>query len=298
MDEHKDNPQQPNQPEQPAKQQLLGQEDWDTHNKKAERAAKAYQDFMSTDAAAAGAKNPKKSGGKGKRWLAVVGVVVLLAAAGGAVYAFVLKDKGGSKAQDTSQTDATTPTETASSLGSSNMEEYTATGLGLSFSYPDDWEVDDSDMAKLTVTSPKVKLQTAGGVETSGKVVLTIRAKGQPLPEFEKGDGLAVRASELLTYKKPSPTQRANTHLSFVAYAGNTNGLDGMYITGDYGYQKDQGVLQTEVAAIDPIISVTFFQCSDDACGTSTPLSISTASWDDMSFANPLRTMLQSITVQ
>jgi hypothetical protein len=270
---------------------LLKQQDWDRHNKKAERAARAYQDFMSTDTAAA--RQQKKSS---KRWLVVGLGILLLVMIGGAVFKFALNDKGSGN-NTTAQKD-TSKEQTQHPIASTETEDYTSAELGLAFKYPNDWKLDDKIPGKLTVTSPKVPLSGKDGTKTSGKIALTIRAKGQPLPEFEKGNATAVKQSELLKYKTPSPNQRANTYLTFVAHAPAASGLDALYITGDYGYQKGQAVPQVDIANVDPVINVAFSQCSDDSCSKVTPLSISESSWDAKTFSDPIKNMLQSITVQ
>jgi hypothetical protein len=270
---------------------LLKQQDWDRHNKKAEKAARAYQDFMATDTAAA--RPQKKSG---KRWLFAVLGILLLLVIGGVIFKFVLSDKeAGDK---TAVQKETTKEQTSSPIASTETEDFTSAELGLAFKYPNDWKLDDKTPGKLTVTSPKVSLSGKDGTKASGKITLTIRAKGQPLPEFEKGNATAVKQSELLKYKTPSPNQRANTYLTFVAHAPAVSGLDALYITGDYGYQKGQAVPQVDIANVDPVISVAFSQCSDDNCSKVTPLSISESSWDAKTFSDPIKNMLQSITVQ
>lgn len=284
MDEHKNDP---------SEQQLLKQQDWDTHNKKTEKAAQAYQDFM---ADGAGGKKSKKHG---KKWLTILLVLVVLVGAGAALYAFVLKGDDTNNEQSSSQTDKPKSTAASESIGSASTEELVAQELGLTLKYPENWQVDDGTTGKVTITSPKVTITAQNGTKTNGKITLTIRAKGQPLTEFEKGNATAVRQSELLKYTKPSPMQRANSYLTFVAYSPAVTGLSGMYITGDYGYQKDQAVPQVDIANIDPVIHVTFNQCNDTNCSVANmPISATSSVWDDKSFSAPIKNMLESITVQ
>src|SRR5690606_27237189 len=111
----------------------------------------------------------------------------------------------------------------------------------------------------------------------TGQVILTFREPGQPLSEFEAGNAQAVRDSERITYARPSPGQRGATYISFASYAGAavTTALDGIYITGDFGYQKLQAIPAIDVSKVNPIITVTFRQCDMDCQGTSTPVSVS-----------------------
>lgn len=270
---------------------LLKRQDWDTHNKKAEKAAQAYQDFMATDEVAT--KSKKSSGHK--RWLKIAGVVLLLAAIGLAVYWLVLRDTGEDKSAQNEATNQ--PAERESTLGSSKTEQYESSSFFLSFKYPDTWDTSETDEA-IVATSPVVSLNTASGASVRGKVLMTIRHKGSPLTEFDKGNAVATKQSELLQYTNPTQAQRASTYLTFAAFAGATSGLDALYITGDYGYAVGQDILKTEIADIDPVISVTFNQCSDESCTKTTPVSIALTQWGDPSFNGPIKTILQSIAIQ
>lgn len=186
--------------------------------------------------------------------------------------------------------------ELGSSFNTSNMKEYSAAQMGLSLKYPSSWVVDEA-AGEVLFRSPAAALPgMKPGVK--GKVEVTIRAKGQPLPEFEKGNATSTRQSELLKYVNPTQSQRANTHLTFVAHAPETNGMKAMYITGDNGYQKDQAVPQIDVANMDPIITVTFMVCSDQSCTSNSPTSLESSAWDDKDFSSTIRAILQSITIQ
>lgn len=119
------------------------------------------------------------------------------------------------------------------------------------------------------------------------------------MPEFDKGNAVAVRESEKIAYTKPSSVQRGSTYLSFLQYASSTaTSLDGAYITGDVGYQKDQAIPKADFTPVDPVISLTFVKCADNSCtGEGTPIGVATTMWEDASFGKPLKTMLQSLVV-
>jgi hypothetical protein len=128
---------------------------------------------------------------------------------------------------------------------------------------------------------------------------MTILPQGQPPKDFDAGNAVAVRDSEKVSYTKPTPSQRAQTYLSFVQYAATTThgALDGIYITGNVGYKKTQPIPKTDVAARDPIVGITFVKCANDACSGAvpTPLSIKASEWDNNSFKAPIKTMLTSL---
>lgn len=285
-----------NDPQQsPQAPKLTNDQDWDKHNKRAEKAAEVFQQHIATEGQAP--KRKKSSGGK-RRWL-IAGIILVLLLVGGAVaYVFTRNDSK-------TQTDAPAATDAvdssnadlSSDLASTETKDFTAAQLGLSLKYPSNWTVDETDGAVI-FRSPAAHLPSMKpGLQ--GRVEVMIRAKGQPLPEFENGNATATRASELLTYTNPSQSQRANSHLTFVAYAPEVNGLNAMYITGDNGYQKDQAVPQVDIANMDPVITVTFLACGDKPdCSSASPTSLDPSAWDDETFSSVLKTMLQSITVQ
>ena len=127
---------------------------------------------------------------------------------------------------------------------------------------------------------------------------MTIANQGQNLNVFDKGNATAVLASQKIAYTSPTQNQRANTYLSFLQYASTTqNGaLDGVYITGDNGYQKGQDVPKSDVAGITPLVSVTFIQCANSACsGSTTALSVAASAWSDTSLSGPVTKMLESL---
>lgn len=274
------------------KKRLLKGQDWDNHNKTVEKAAQAYQDFTDSDAAAVKQK-PKKSR---KRWPIIVAIVVALLVIGFAVYWFGFRDA--SQPEQEAQDTTTQPEASESSISAGEPETYSSSSFFLSFTHLDTWTVDESDPDILTVTSPVTSLRLAGGgADAKGKVVMTIRHKTNPLKEFDAGNATATKASELINYTKPTQAQRASTYLSFVVYAGATAGIDALYITGDYGYQVGQSVPKVDIANVDPIISVNFEQCIDAACTETNPTTTSLEQWADPSFSDPIKALLQSISI-
>jgi hypothetical protein len=176
---------------------------------------------------------------------------------------------------------------------------YSSSNFALSFDYPKGWAVTDSGNGVLSVRSRVMQLKSATGKNVEGQVIMTIANKGQNLSVFDKGDATAVMDSKKISYTKPTPSQRANTYISFLQYAATTQAgaLDGVYITGDFGYQKGQNIPKTDIANIDPLVTVTFVECATSDCpaGTTKALSISSASWNDSDFSAPVLKMLQSL---
>lgn len=230
-------------------------------------------------------------------------VLVVLAAAGFAVYKLVLNkdNKKADKSADTSQQSSNAASNDEATIDT-ETEHYTSTGfIGLEFDYPKDWKVaEGADGGVLTVKSPVLSLKQAGGQTGSGQVVFTVRNKQQALPEFDKGNAVAAIESEKINYTKPSSAQRAATYLSFLTYASSsqTGAIDGVYITGDVGYQKDQAIPKADFVPVDPVISITFVKCSDSTCSDNgTATGIDATMWKDTKFGVPLKSMLQSLTI-
>jgi hypothetical protein len=180
-------------------------------------------------------------------------------------------------------------------------EDYSSVSLGLSLAYPSSWTPAETN-GVLTITSPVVDLTDATGQKQKGEIVLTVRNKQALLPEFDAGSAVAVLASEKIKYTKPSSIQRASTYVSYLQYAATTTkgGLDGIYITGDAGYQYAQTILKGDIARIDPKISVGFVSCGDGACAKGSPtkpLTITNTSWTGPN-KEAVMAMLASIVLQ
>lgn len=179
---------------------------------------------------------------------------------------------------------------------SADTVTYESPQFFLSFKHPSDWEVvDERGTGMLKVTSPLIDIPM-DGESVSGKVVFSIRSKTDKLEEFEGGNGLAVMESEKITYSNASQSQRGETHITFVSYAGSVSSalIDGVYITGDFGYQKDQAVPKVDIQKIDPIINLSFVSC-DGSC--TVKVAIPPTSWQQQNFGGQLKTLLQSLRI-
>lgn len=239
-------------------------------------------------------------------WLLLI--VVLTAGIGGAVWWYFLREPMAQIATGNTTLQQADPTKATGNDAKAPTKHYESANFGLEFDYPEDWTVTDNS-TKLTVVSPPK--QSQGGPTSSAsnqsqdksqspQTVVTIQARQASTPAFKNGSAIAIRASEKISYAKPSPTQRADSYLSFLSYAGSTmEGLDGVYVTGDNGYQVGQAIPQVDIAKADPLITVTFIKCSDSKClDGGKPLTLSGKIWDDTTFAKPVKAMLQSIVVQ
>jgi hypothetical protein len=225
-------------------------------------------------------------------------IVLLTGGGAGAAWYFWLKDEPQPKTS--TREEAKMPPPTPAAEEPEPTETYTSSAFLLQFDYPEGWKVSEGVDNKIVGVSPVDELKTVSGSKQKGQIVLTIQRKQASLPDFKDGSALAIRESEKIDYAKPSQTQRASTYISFLNYnASIAKGLDGVYVTGDNGYKKDQYVPMADIAKSDPLITITFRSCDDDKCTTpGKAVTVSDSSWSDTKFAKPLRTMLQSIIVQ
>ncbi len=230
--------------------------------------------------------------------LTILLVLILLAGAGYGAYWYLNRNnnkKPAAKTTNSSQTQS-------ANLITTETKHYSSEQFNLEFDYPTDWVVTDTTgSGVLTARSPVLKLKNVSGKPINGQVLLTIRDKSQPLPEFNEGNAVAVVPSVKINYTKPSQAQRGSTYISFLQYAKTTatGALDGIYVTGDVGYQKGQAVPKADITPIDPVIDVTFVQCGNSACssGSSPAVSVTSDMWNDSQFAQPITKMLQSLTI-
>lgn len=224
-------------------------------------------------------------------------IVALTGAGAGAAWYFWLKDEP--KNKSATQEESTTPTPPPAAEVE-ETESYTSNVFQLQFDHPVGWKVSEGQDNKLVAVSPVTEFKMVSGSKQKGQVLFTIQHKQASLPDFKDGSALAIQESEKIDYKKPSQTQRASTYVSFLNYAASTGkGIDGIYITGDNGYVKDQYIPMADIAKSDPLITITFRSCDDDKCAVpGKPLTVSASSWGDNVFTKPLRSLLQSIIVQ
>lgn len=231
------------------------------------------------------------------RWLIVVLALVIV---GVGVYWFLNRPK--TVTPKTSTQSSTQKVTSSASTIDSTVKMYTSTQFaGLSFNYPANWKVAEAN-GMLTATSPALSLKDASGKMQGVAVVYKIRDKQQALPEFDKGNALAIIESQKIAYAKPSGTQRAQTYISFLQYASSaTAGLDGIYVTGDTGYQAQQAIPKADFTPVDPVISLTFVKCvsgSASCLPTTQAVSLAAADWAAATLSGPLTTMLESLIVQ
>lgn len=184
----------------------------------------------------------------------------------------------------------------AAEIASPN-QTYTSEYQDLSFAYPSNWKVNETSNT-ITVTSPTMKLTSYNRHSVTGEIIFRVRAQGAALSELSAGDSTAILPSQIITYTSPASDQRGSTYVSFLNFANaKGNGIDGIYITGNTGYQTGQNSPESDIQAVDPVISFNFVKCSNASCSTTEPLTLATSSWNNKTFSDPLLTMLKSLSI-
>jgi hypothetical protein len=253
---------------------------------------KDYSQFLDNP----GSKRPSSPQQRQPRRKAAVIILILVVLAGGGYGAYYHTNHKAVASQPatTAQTKPTKPTAATPKIATTS---YDSPNFNLALNYPTGWTVAGDTASSLTIESPAMQLTSSAGQSVSGKVVLSLQPEGQLPSAFGTSDATAVLNSQLISYAQPTSTQRAQTYLSFVQYASTTTtgALDGIYITGDYGYQKDQTIPRSDIAGLDPLATVTFGKCADTACTSLTTTNITASSWTSTSFSPPILTLLKSL---
>lgn len=272
----------------------------DTHSIEPKKHVPLHDDLQAASASTADYSRFMPSVGKRPRHhgkiIAGVLTLILLAAIGSGVYILANHHKKTTPPTKTTHTVATAP-----ATLSVPAKQFTAADTGIVFSYPANWTVnEDTNTSIVTAKSPVVSLVSASNKHVSGMVIMTIYSQNPDLSMFNTGNAVAVLASDKISYTTPSGSQRAQTYISFLQYPATTasGALDGVYVTGDSGYEQGQAIPLVDVQKVSPLVRVTFVQCQNAQCSGTTPaLSIASSSWaGDTSLSQPLLKMLASLT--
>jgi hypothetical protein len=226
-----------------------------------------------------------------KRMAKTLTLVIVIVGCGIGAYVF------GTHIATQQTTSHKTKTATTTNTVAPPTKTYTSTYQSLSFVYPSTWQVAETQ-STITATSPNVKLTSFNRKTVTGHVIFRIRQPDVSLPEFSAGSATAILSSQIMTYAAPASDQQATAYVSFLNYANSKGtGIDGIYITGNIGYQAGQVAPESDIEQVDPVISFTFTECANSRCTATTPLTIASSSWSDASFSKPLLAIFASLNV-
>jgi len=186
---------------------------------------------------------------------------------------------------------------TGSTVPSVTLTNYSSASFNLSVSYPTTWAVSSNGNTSISFTSPEMHLTAASGKSVDGEVVLSVFNQGA-VPAAFGSNSQAVLASQIVVYSSPTPTQAAQTYISFVQYPATTlmGGLDAIYVSGNDGYMQAQDIPVTDINQIDPLIITSFEECQDTTCSNLANLTISSSMWSQKSFSTPILDIIKSFS--
>jgi len=177
-------------------------------------------------------------------------VIVLLAAAGLAVWKLVLNKPKTAPPSSASTAQVTPKVKVGDDIANEALTEtYNSTPLSISFKYPKSWKVSEAN-GGIRVESPTFNYLPAEAASLDGNFRIYIRQGSRTQDGKYIGRGQAIKASEKLTYTQPAVGQRVDTWLSSFGYdsqkifsffliAGNFELKQGDTLGPDYGKEPD-----------------------------------------------------------
>jgi hypothetical protein len=189
----------------------------------------------------------------------------------------------------------------------SSTKQYMASGndLNLSFSFPSNWMVapssgSDSTDQPITATSPVQTITNSKGVAVSARVIVSIRPGSDVIGELSSGSVIAALNSVQFTYDQPATGQDATPYLSFLDTNGGSDSaaaFQEVLVTGSTSYAQGESMTTSNVM-VDPIISASFYNCSNLKCNTSQlPVSVSYASWQNSPVLQQTLSLFKSLAI-
>lgn len=178
------------------------------------------------------------------------------------------------------------------------LSQYISSGFNLTFNYPHNWSIADGGSASLVITSTPMTLISDRGKSLPGRILISVKPQGQLPVAFGPGNAVAVLPSQVITYTTPGTVQTGSTYISFVQYSSATvkGTLNGIYITGNYGYQQDQIIPRANIVSMSPLVTVTFEQCMNASCTSLHSLNITSSEWNNPQFNQPILAVLKSLS--
>ena len=242
--------------------------------------------------------NSNSAPAKSKRWPLVIAIcLVIVILAGGAGY-YLLRAHKPKLTNTNTVSSSSSPNTLQNNPANIPTTSYSSSDFGLNVNYPKTWSLTSNGTTSMTITSPIVQLTSDKGKTLSGKIVLNVTPQGQIPAAFGSANATAVVKSELVSYSNPTPSQRAQTYVSYVQYASTSilGGLDGIYVTGNDGYVKGQNIPLSDLSGLTPLVNISFVQCESANCLKPTSLSISSASWANSSYKVVVLNIIKSFS--
>lgn len=244
---------------------------------------------------------PKKSSHKTRNIiLIIVGIMVIaLLAVGGFWYFSHHKSNNKKQAQNTNIKTAPVATNTKHYVSSEQI-------LNLAFDYPNNWQVSpatttSSGTSNITITSPVTSITSANGQTVPGQVVVSVKPGSSQISELVVNSAVAAQSSAQIAFSNPTPNQLQYPYLSYIhlSSAPNPSGeFEEVMITGGTNFSQGQAVSSADLADVDPVISATFYNCSQNDCSSdNNTLSISNDTWQNSAIFQQVQKLLESFVL-
>lgn len=246
---------------------------------------------------------PKKS----RRTLLLIGIIVTIALVAGAFLLWRFTHQSKPIDQTSTSQNQTQNQVVPDTVTDTSTKQYTSNGkdLKLNFSYPASWTVtppsgDNSSDQTITATSPLMSVSNEKNQSVTGRAIITIRPGGSDLTELASDKATAGQASAQIAYTQPTASQRKYPYLTYIHLLGGDNPsalFEEVMITGATTFAKDQTISAFSLGPLDPIVSARFYQCSSQACSSTTAasLSLTNETWQSSSLGQQVLAIFQSL---
>jgi len=201
-------------------------------------------------------KMQKRSRRTGKKILIIIASLLVLAAAGFAIWKFALNK---TDEKQPSQNTATPPLSLSQNKVPEDVptaalsETYESTALSVGFKYPKSWKVTEANDG-VKIVSPTFTYESLDEGALEGIFKIYIRQGARAVDGTYIGRGYAIKPSEKLTYTQPALGQRTDTLLSsfgmddtenfsYFFVAGNFQLAKGDTLGPDYGKEPDTYII-------------------------------------------------------
>lgn len=236
----------------------------------------------------------------------IIGLVIVLVAAGGIAYRITHHKPTASHTTSTSLSHNQLPAPSSAS-GNDITKQHVSNGndLNLRFTYPSDWTVtptsnNNASDQPIILASPLTSIIDANGASVTAKVVIMIRPGGAQMNELASGSATVGQDSTQIAYRNPTASQHQYPYLTFIhlpSGQNNAGAFDEVVITGITKFMKGQTLTADNLSGLDPLITARFYSCRTNACDgpDALPLDLTADQWENSSLTGQVQNIFTSL---